>query len=141
MGAGSPGGDPKPVGPDALPATEHHPISPDGAWIALANPAGGIRLLATNAGADKDLAGAEPETPLAFTGDGSAVFVLRRGPTWTIHRLVIASGERTLWSEITPPESRVAAMRIDEAGEHFVYSTINMVSADLYLLEPPEPAK
>ncbi|HEU0031206.1 MAG TPA: hypothetical protein VFQ53_11275 [Kofleriaceae bacterium] len=134
------GGDPVAVGPDTAP-TGRHPISPDGAWIASAEPAGGIRLWPTHAPADRKprvLAGPAGEVPVGFSGDGSALFVLASaGAQRSITRVDVATGKRTPWLEITLPDAypRYFTARMSADGETVVYSYAS-VASDLYVLEP-----
>src|SRR6185312_7163269 len=64
-------GEPQPLGHDA---TGTHPISPDGSLLAIAAAAGGITLVSVDGGPDRTLAGPAGEQPIAFSGDGLALF-------------------------------------------------------------------
>lgn len=116
----------------------HHPISPDGATVAVTRAEGGIELVTVASGARRGLAGPAGEQPLSFTGDGTAVFVMHlTGDTIEVDRIDLATAERSPWTRISPEQKPVYySVVLDATGETVTYST-NSDASDLYVLEPP----
>jgi hypothetical protein len=135
------GGPPRAIGPDAMRGGTH-PISPDGAWVASADP-GGVRLLSTAGAADRILPGAAGEQPISFTADGSALFVLDGGSfPRQLRRVEVATGRRTPWDTLVgtaEDDTTYAPVALDGDGQHLAYS-ISTTQSDLYVVEPPTPA-
>ncbi len=118
-----------------------HPISPDGALVAVARASGGIELVAIDGSASRSIDGPFGEQPLSFTGDGLALFVMHlAGGTIEIDRLELATGARGPWTKITPEQPPVYYwVVLDADGDVVTYST-NSDASDLYVLEPPTAA-
>jgi hypothetical protein len=114
-----------------------HPISPDGALVAVARDSGGIELVAVTGGPATSFEGTVGEDPIGFSGDGAALFVARVVDN-SIHvdRLDLASHARSEWLKITPEQPPVFyTIALDATGEHVTYST-NADASDLYILQP-----
>ena len=129
------GGDPVPVGPPEV-RVGLHPISADATQIAIANPAGGIRVLSLTGAPDK-LIGKGEEEPVGFSTDG-ALFVmsLHRLPR-TIERYDLASDARTPWQTIAPEgKPKLVHVALDGDGHTVSWSLVTELS-DLYVVEPP----
>ena len=132
------GGSPRAIGPAAVPA-DRHPVSPDGAWVAIRDESAGIRLLSTTGEQDRVLPAPNDETPIGFTADGTSLFVLRRGAPRIIERVELASGKRMPWATVPIPRDSADlffAVRLDATGDTIVYSTAT-VKTELFVIEPP----
>jgi len=133
------GGEPRPIGPPTVRAG-HHPISPDGAWVAIAAAAGGVQLISTTGAADRTLAGALRDTPIAFSADRASLFVLNlAAPGHPIDRVDLASGAHTPWMQLPVPSDAwpdYIRIAIDPSGETVAFSTLTQ-QADLFVVEPP----
>jgi eukaryotic-like serine/threonine-protein kinase len=119
-----------------------HPISPDGSIVAIAREAGGIDLVAVSAGTTTSVDGPAGEQPVSFTGDGTAVFVMHvAGDTIEVDRIDLEERRRSSWIRIVPEQRPVYySLALDATGQQVTYST-NSDSSDLYVLEPPTPAR
>jgi len=131
---------PEPIGPDDVPVGLH-PISPDGAWVAVANRGGGITLLSATKHERRQFQGPPDDRPLGFTRDGAALFVSHlRGDAIEVERLDLAAGTRAAWTTITPEQHPIYySIALDADGGIVTYS-VNSDSSDLYILEQPSDA-
>ena len=134
------GGDPAPVGPDTIAESRHHPVSPDGAWIAFGADDRGVRLISTRGEPERKVAGAPGDEPISFRRDGRALFVLAEGHyPRTVYLVDLATGRRSPWLTITAPdtgESQFLSIVIDADGDQAAYGVFTPQS-DLYVIEPP----
>jgi len=126
--------------PTMIPTTSvstRHPISPDGSMVAVAREAGGVELVVVATGAVTVIEGPPGETPVGFTGDGTALFVTRIAEdSLQVDRIDLATRARTSWLRATPEQRPVYhSIVLDASGEHVTYST-NSDASDLYVLEP-----
>ena len=76
---------------------------------------------------------------MAWAEDGSAIFAFSRGELPTnVWRIDLATGERKLWREISPPDRTgvegVASVRMTADAATFAYSYYQRLSA-LYVVE------
>ncbi len=128
------GREPQPLGRDA--PHEKHPISADGAWVALANSAGGVTLISTAGKPDRALAGPPHEQPIAFSGDGALLFTyFTKDGEIEIDSLVLATGERMKWDTLRPDHiSEYFSIALDQSGQLIAYS-LSSTRADVYVLE------
>jgi hypothetical protein len=63
--------------------------------------------------------------------------VRTEGESIAVDRIEIASGQRTNWIRLVPPQRPVYySIALDATGEHVTYST-NSDASDLFVLEPP----
>jgi sugar lactone lactonase YvrE len=136
------GGAPRAIGPDAI-ETEAHPVSPDGALVAIGDDAG-VRLISTAGAPDRVIAGPAGEQPVGFSGDGAALFVIDgdRFPRQVV-RVALATGKRTPWATIEAPDrdltdEHFGGFATDAAGD--VFFSVMTLQSDLYVIEPPAPA-
>jgi hypothetical protein len=127
-------GEPQPLGRDA--PHEKHPISPDGAWVAL-SAAGGVTLISTDGKPERALAGPPHEQPIAFSGDGTLLFTYQtKDGEIEIDSLVLATGERMKWDVLRPEQvPEYFSIALDQAGQLIAYS-VSSTRADVYVLEP-----
>jgi hypothetical protein len=125
---------PEPVAPAYVDG--QHPISSDGATIAIARTAGGLELVGP-AGV-RELPGPPGETPLSFTGNDAALFAMHLvKSTIEIERIDLATGVRAPWASITPEQKPFYyKVVLDADGNIITYST-NSDASDLYVIEPP----
>jgi DNA-binding SARP family transcriptional activator/Tol biopolymer transport system component len=102
------GGQPRAIEsvPEGAQISSTHSISPDGKLIAAINPDQSIRLYPSGGGAPRLVAGVLPmEVPIRWSQDGQALYVFDRGKMpASIYRIELASGERTFWKELMPPD-------------------------------------
>jgi hypothetical protein len=115
-----------------------HPISPDGATIAISRNEGGVDLVSLGGAAARSFEGPSGEQPVSFSGDGTALFVLHeRDDVLEVDRIELANGARTSWVKIVPEQRPIYyAVSLDATGDLVTYST-NSDSSDLYVIEPP----
>jgi hypothetical protein len=129
--------------PTVLPAPrDFAPISPDGGWIAGADPAGEEKLLAAadGSGATRPLPGVSArDGVVGWSKDGGEIFVWRaveRGGR-EIERLEIASGVTrpflTLGPEDRTGDVRAGSVFVAPGGDAYAYRVMRVLS-DLYLL-------
>jgi hypothetical protein len=80
-------------------------IAPDGRALAAEDPAGRIGIYDTASGARHELPGArDGETTVAWSGDGTALYVWNRTFPVRVERVEIASGRRELALEWQPTD-------------------------------------
>jgi eukaryotic-like serine/threonine-protein kinase len=80
-------------------------VSPDGTRVALRSPDGSVLLYSTDGAEPIGVKGlAAGEMPVAWTGDGRAVFVPVGTPPRGIARLDLASGRREVVKDIRPAD-------------------------------------
>jgi hypothetical protein len=121
-----------------------HPIASDGDTIALSRAAGGVALVSASGKPAHEIAGPAGETPLGFTGDDRALFVMHvEGDTIEVDRIDLATDARAKWTRITPEQAPVYySVALDADGGVVTYST-NADASDLYVIEnaaaPPPP--
>ena len=130
--AGTP---PQPLTPAGVWAVS---ISPDGTRLAVLGAGPGIAIARMDGGAAKPVPGSEPgDRPVAWSADGSALWVFRRGQVPArIDRLEIATGRRQEWKKLIPPDPSgvvsIADLRITPSGDSYFYSYRRILS-ELYV--------
>jgi eukaryotic-like serine/threonine-protein kinase len=133
------GGRPRPITPEGIRLGYSRPISPDGAWAFANSSDGKLSLYSTETGETKVIPGANAEDrPLQWSSDGRRVYVMaRKGLSFSISRLEVATGRRTLWNEIVPSDPAgfrgIASFLIAADEKSYVYS-YSRTLADLYLV-------
>jgi dipeptidyl aminopeptidase/acylaminoacyl peptidase len=131
------GAPPRPV---TLPGVWALSISPDGRTLACLRAGEGISLwpVAADGGGGTPVAGSTPgDRPVAWTADGAALWVFRRGEVPArIDRLEIASGQRQEWKRLVPPDPSgvfsITDLRVTPNGESYFYSYRRILS-ELYV--------
>ena len=127
---------PRPISPEGLSAF-FKPISPDGRIVAAIGPDREIVLCPTDGGPPHPLpGGVADELPIAWTGDGRSLYVSR----WTMPARIdlcdVATGKRSLWKELVPPDPAgvlaIGPIRITPDGKSYVYSYRRTLE-DLYV--------
>jgi len=130
--AGSP---PQPLTPAGVYALS---ISPDGARLAVLGSGPGISISRVAGGPAEPVPGSEPgDRPVAWTADGSALWVFHRGRVPArIDRLEIATGRRQEWKKLVPPDPSgvfsIWDLRITPKGDSYFYSYRRILS-ELYV--------
>ena len=119
-------------------------VAPDNASILGQDSDGRFWLYPTQPGAGPRRAvpgftASENEQPIGWTGDGRALYVYQRFrlPA-AVFRLDVATGARTLWKEIAPPDragvESIWSLDVTPDGRAYAYSFGRTLS-DLYLAE------
>ncbi|HMF07623.1 MAG TPA: hypothetical protein VKJ00_00730, partial [Thermoanaerobaculia bacterium] len=79
------------------------------------------------------------ESPIGWSGDGAAIFVSHpQGLPAKVFRLDIATGQRSLWKELSPSDPSgvfgVDPIRMTPDGKSFVYSYRRVIT-DLFVMD------
>jgi Tol biopolymer transport system component len=114
-------------------------VSPDGKSVTALLPDGTASIFSIENGRARPLAGlASGESPIGWSEDGALFLAQTQGLPAKIFRLNTATGERTFWKEISPPDPAgvfgVDPIRLTPDGKFSVYS-YRRVIMDLYLME------
>jgi Tol biopolymer transport system component len=114
-------------------------VSPDGSRLVARDTEGHYQAYPLDGGPPEPIPGvADDQRVVQWAEDGRALFVGRQaGPTWTIHRLDLESGEETPWTEITPGETaglRLSWVYLSPNGRYWVHSYSRLLT-DLYVVE------
>jgi serine/threonine protein kinase/Tol biopolymer transport system component len=115
-------------------------LSPDGREVAAIGPDEKGYLFPIPSGDPQPIKGLQPgEVPVAWTPDGHSLYVYRGGDLPSkVYRLDVASGTRTLWRELMPPDPSgvefVGPVLPTPDGKSYVYGYRRLLS-DLYLVE------
>ena len=115
-------------------------LSPDGQLAAAVGPDGKGYFFPVAAGDPKPISGLlSGETPVAWSSDGTSLYVYRGGELPAkVYRLEISSGRRTLWKQLMPPDPAgveyVGPVLPTPDGRAYAYGYRRLLS-DLYLVE------
>jgi len=115
-------------------------LSPDGAVVAAVGPDEKGYLFPVASGEPKPIPGLlAGEAPDAWSADGRSLYIYRGGELPAkIYRLDIASGNRTLWKQLMPPDPAgveyVGPILPAPDGTAYAYGYRRLLS-DLYLVE------
>jgi eukaryotic-like serine/threonine-protein kinase len=115
-------------------------LSPDGQFVAAVGPDEKGYLFPVAKGEPKPIPGLLPgEAPVAWSADGRSLYIYRGGELPAkIFRLDIASGSRTLWKQLMPPDPAgveyVGPILPSPDGTAYAYGYRRLLS-DLYLVE------
>jgi hypothetical protein len=132
----SAGGEPKQLTPKD---TAVLAISPDGHWAAATEPGKGVSLWPLDGGPAQPLTGSQPQDrPVAFTADGRALWVFRRGEVPApVFRVSLQGSSRELWKTLWPPDPAgvysIINFKITPRGDTYFYSYAGVLS-QLYLV-------
>jgi Tol biopolymer transport system component len=116
-----------------------HPVSPDGAWLALVTEDQRVVIQSVAGGTVRPLEGvAAPEAFMRWSGDGRALYLYRRGEVPSrVYRLDVADQRKELVTELYPADPAgvrsIAVAQTTEDGRMLAYSYSQDVS-DLYLV-------
>ena len=115
-------------------------LSPDGRFAAAVGPDQKGYLFPVASGEPKQIPGLLPgEVPVAWSADGRSIYIYRGGELPAkVYRLEIASGSRTLWKQLMPPDPAgveyVGPILPAPDGTAYAYGYRRLLS-DLYLVE------
>ncbi len=115
-------------------------LSPDSSEVAAVGPDQKAYLFPIPSGDAQPIKGLEPgEMPIAWTPDGKYLYVYKGGELPAkVYRLEVASGNRTLWKQLMPPDPAgvefVGPVLPTPDGKSYVYGYRRLLS-DLYLVE------
>ena len=102
-------------------------ISPNGGVLAAITPRG-ISLWPVEGGPSRAVPGSQPgDRPVNWSSDGKSLWIFRRGEVPTqIDRLEIASGKRTPWKTLVPPDAAgvnsIDEFKVTRSGHSYFYS-------------------
>jgi eukaryotic-like serine/threonine-protein kinase len=128
-----------PVSPEGTDGSAYA-LSPDGSTVAAVGPDKKAYLFPIPSGDPQPIKGLEPgEMPIAWTPDGKSLYVYKGGELPAkVYRLDVASGNRTLWKLLMPPDPAgvefVGPVLPTPDGKSYVYGYRRLLS-DLYLVE------
>jgi Tol biopolymer transport system component/predicted Ser/Thr protein kinase len=134
------GGKPRAITPEGVTALGTHAVSPDQRSIVATDPDRRIAIYPIEPAEPKPIPGLEPdELPVRWTQDGRGVYVWKPSEMPARVSIVdVASGHRTLWKEIVPPDPAgilgLWPILITEDGKSYAYS-YRRVLGELYLAE------
>ena len=129
-------GPPRPLTPENTRALS---ISPDGESAAAIGPGQAISLWRVAGGPPRPVQGSQPgERPVAWTADGEALWLFRRGEVPAhVFRLDIATSRRQLWKTLVPPDAAgvysIIEFEVTPTGHSYFYSYTRLLS-QLYLV-------
>ncbi len=136
------GGPPRPVTPEgSMFVWSSKPASPDGRSFFALSYGEGYRIYPVEGGEGRPIAGLDEsarEVPVRWSDDGRAIFVWRAGYPPSLLRVDLATGRRTPWLRLEPPDM-VGVSWLPWAlptpdGRAYVYSYRRTLS-DLYVVE------
>jgi len=133
------GSKPQPVTPEGTDALTFS-LSPDGHLLAAVGPDGKGYFYPIPAGEPRPIKGLnDGEVPVSWTGDSTGLYVYRTSDLPAkVYRLNIATGQRTLWKQLMPPDPAgvelVGPIQPSADGKAYVYGYRRMLS-DLYLVD------
>jgi len=122
------GGTLRPFTPEGVTAYFCALISPDGRLAFATGPDGALTLYPVAGGEPRRVPGTSLEdVPIHWAADGAAVFVQRRsGLPARVERVDVATGARTPWLELTPPDPAgvhgIGPIHLSADGRTAVYS-------------------
>jgi eukaryotic-like serine/threonine-protein kinase len=130
-------GTPRPISPEGTSAPLA--VSPDGSRVIATGPDHRIMLYSADGAEPKVVPGCHPgERPLAWSADGSSLFVAGQGRTsLPIIRVDLATGERSLHHTIRPADPGgimdLSPMKITPDGQAYAYGYRRYLS-DLFVV-------
>lgn len=116
-------------------------VSPDSRRVALGPVQGCLELRSIEGHKLKSLPGLkETDIPVQWHADGRSIFLANTHTLPAqIHRLDLATGRRTLWKEITPPNPEevlaISYLALSPSGTNYAYSYHRTLATDLYLMD------
>jgi len=116
----------KAVGPEGT-SYQANAVSPDGTRVAAHDPDHRLTIYRIEDGAATIVPSVvAEERPLGWTADGAAVYVLTPGIPSRVSRVSIATGERTPWRDVMPPDPtgvvRISPVLVAPDGEAYAYT-------------------
>ena len=130
----------RPISEDGIRSISYVPVSPDGRSVLAPSKDGLLAIYSIDGGAPRPVNGSQKgDTAVGWSADGTSVLLGRRGENpFPIYRLDLASGKRTLWKELSPPDpggiTGLAPVIVAPGGDSYVYGATRILST-LYLVE------
>ncbi len=130
----------RPISEEGIRSISYIPVSPDGRSVLAPSRDGLLARYSIGGGAVRPINGSEKgDTSVGWSADGANVLVGRRGENpFPIFRIDLASGKRTLWKQISPPDpggiTGIAPVIVRPGGDSYVYGATRILST-LYLVE------
>jgi hypothetical protein len=134
------GGELRPISPEGVTAYFSHPLSPDGQEAFANAPDGRLTVYPVDGGEPRVVAGtSSADRPVRWTPDGRGIFVQSRAELPSrIERVDVATGERELLKELTPPDPggvvAIQPVHLSADGRAHVYSYKRTLD-ELYVLD------
>ena len=116
------------------------PVSPDGRSILALSRDRIVAIYSIDGGPSRPVKGIERgDYPSGWSADGGSVWVYRRGENPVrVFRIDLATGQRTLWKQISPPDpggiTGIAPVIVSPKGDAYVYAATRIYST-LYLVD------
>jgi hypothetical protein len=129
----------EPISPEGTDGSAYA-LSPDGTAVAAMGPDDKAYFFPIPAGDPRLIKGLLPgEVPVVWSADGRFLYIYKGGELPAkVYRLEIASGNRTLWKQLMPPDPAgvefVGPVLPAPDGTSYVYGYRRLLS-DLYLVE------
>jgi sugar lactone lactonase YvrE len=116
----------KPMGPEGT-FYQSNAVSPDGTRIAAMDPERRLTVYRIDNGAGAIVPGVGPdELPIGWSTDGGELFVLTQGIPSSVSRVKVATGARTPWREVMPPDPtgvvRIFPVLVTPDGRSYAYT-------------------
>ena len=116
----------RPVGPEGT-FYQSNAVSPDGSRAAAQDGEGRLTVYRLDDGAATIVRGTDPdERAVGWSSDGSEVFVLTPGIPSKVSRVNVATGARTPWRELLPPDPtgivRIFPVLVTPDGRSYAYT-------------------
>jgi WD40 repeat protein len=130
----------RPISDEGIPSISYMPVSPDGRSILALSRDRLVAIYSIDGGPPRPVKGIERgDYPSGWSADGGSVWVYRRGENPVrVFRIDLATGQRTLWKQISPPDpggiTGIAPVIVSPKGDAYVYSATRILST-LYLVE------
>jgi Tol biopolymer transport system component len=103
-------------------------VSPDGETLAATSQDRGVSLWPVGGGRPQEVPGSiSGDRPVTWSSDGRSLWVFRRGEVpASVYRVDVATGERTLWRTLAPPDAAgvysVDRFEVTPTGDAYFYS-------------------
>ena len=132
------GGNPRAITPEGY-TTLQRTISPDGRLVAATGPDRKIHLCPTGGGEPRPLPGARAdELPFGWSADGRSLYLGRIAIPARVEMCDVATGKRTPWKEIVPPDPAgalaIGPILVTPDGKSYLYSYRRLLD-DLFLVK------
>ena len=128
------------ISDEGIPSLSFTPASPDGRSVLGLTRDRVLTRYSIDGGPPRSINGTERgDYPAGWSADGGSVWVYRRGENPSrVFKIDLATGKRTLWKEISPPDpggiTGIAPVIVAPNGNEYVYSATRILST-LYLVE------
>jgi len=131
------GGMPRAITAEGVTLPGNHAISPDGRFVVATDADQRAWLYRIDGGDPRPIPGLSPgELQIQWSTDGRSVYAFKSG-TAKVYRVVVSTGQRELWKEITPFDPAgsfgIFLVQLTPDAKSYVYSC-NRHLSDLYLV-------